>query len=81
MNKQTEILRLLKGKKEASFQFIVDNAPFGYYRNAKHYIGQILTTMVRNGKIERVRRGFYKYLKDIPDKKTPFIDKNQKSLF
>lgn len=79
MNKQTEILKLLRPKETMTFQEIVDQAPFGYYRNAKHYIGQILTSMVRNGKIKRVKRGVYKYVKDVIIKKD-YVDPNQIKL-
>lgn len=79
-SKQSQILLLLIDKETMTFQEICEAVTFGYYRNGKHYIGQILSNMVKNGKIARVKRGVYKYVKDYPNGREPFLDPNQTTL-
>ena len=80
MNKQLEILRLIKQKQVMTFQEICNEIPFGYYHNTKHYVGQILSTMIKKGTIRRVKRGVYKYIRDKPLKRYE-VPKNQLPLF
>lgn len=60
MNKQNEILKVIYGKDSMTKKEIVKAVPFSYWNNTEKYIGEILTRMVRSGKLERIGRGIYK---------------------
>lgn len=62
MNKQLEISKYLAKVKVASLSDIYDNVPFGYYHNAEKHLGAILSRMVKAGKIERVKKGEFRWI-------------------
>lgn len=58
-HKQKEILRLFHPGIEITKQTIVKNCGLRYYHNAEKYIGEILSRMVAQGLIDRVRPGVF----------------------
>lgn len=62
MNKQLEILNFLSTVGVATIDEIYKNVSFGYYHNASKHLSTILSGMVKNGTIERVKPGTFKFL-------------------
>lgn len=61
-DKQYHIMKYLSTVPQASVKKIYENVPFGYYANGHKHLGEILARMVKNRKIERVRKGIYRYV-------------------
>ncbi len=59
MNKQLEIQKYLTTVDQASLKEISENVPFGYYHNGMKHLGAIMSRMVKNGKVKRIRKGIY----------------------
>lgn len=79
MNKQLEISKYLSKVPCATIDEIYANVPFSYYCNANKHLGTILSRMVKLGKIERVKKGVFRYINT-----KEFIDnfnKKQHTLF
>jgi predicted transcriptional regulator of viral defense system len=79
MNKQLEIQRYLLKVEQATKAEILENVPFGYYHNGMKHLGDILTRMVQNGLLERVKKGVYRNLRNTKIKET--INPSQTDLF
>ena len=62
MNKQLEIQKYLLTVPCATIDEIYANVSFSYYRNANKHLGNILSRMVKSGKIERVKKGLFRYI-------------------
>ncbi|HAT81221.1 MAG TPA: hypothetical protein DCS17_07510 [Flavobacterium sp.] len=62
MSHQTEIKAFLSTVNEATLSEINANVAFAqsYYHNAKLYVGQVLTRMVANGSVIRVKKGVFR---------------------
>lgn len=57
---QLRILRFISEKEgEVAFSEIVEKFKTEYYANTAHYISQSLSSMVKNGFVQRVRKGVY----------------------
>lgn len=57
---QLRILRFIAQQGgEVTFSEIVAKFKSQYYTNAAHYVGLSLSSMVKNGAIQRVRKGVY----------------------
>jgi len=61
MNKQQEIEMYLSKVPCATIDEIYANVSFSYFCNANKHLGEILSRMVKSGKIERVKKGVFKY--------------------
>ena len=82
MEKQLEIQKYLSTVPSATIDEIYANVSFSYYCNANKHLGEILSRMVKSGKIERIKKGLFRYINE-PEyadnfKKSP---KEQCSLF
>jgi hypothetical protein len=62
MNKQQEISNYLAKVKVATLEQIYDNISFGYYHNGHKYLGEILSRMVKTKKIERIKKGLFRWI-------------------
>jgi len=62
VSKQQEISMYLAKVPCATIEEIYKNVTFSYYCNANKHLGEILSRMVKDGKIERVKKGLYKYI-------------------
>jgi predicted transcriptional regulator of viral defense system len=62
MNKQLEIQKYLSTVPSATIDEIYANVSFSYYCNANKHLGEILSRMVKDGKIERVKKGLFRYI-------------------
>lgn len=60
MNKQSEVIGYLSNVKEANLDSIYKNVRFGYYHNYKKHLSVLMSRMVKNGKVVRVRKGVFK---------------------
>ena len=80
MTHQEEILLYLKSVESATKKDIYTNVKFGYYHNWQKHLGDVLTRMVRNGTIERVKRGVYQFKRNKPVKDSVFYQ-SQPNLF
>lgn len=58
--KHQHVIKYLRTVAEASTMEIYNNVPFGYYCNANKHMGNILSTMVDKGTIERVKPGVFR---------------------
>jgi Fe2+ or Zn2+ uptake regulation protein len=57
---QLRILRFISEKDgEVAFSEIVEKFKTEYYTNTTHYVSQSLSIMVKNGFVQRVRKGVY----------------------
>ena len=62
MNKQQEIEMYLSKVPCATIDEIYANVSFSYYCNANKHLGAILSRMVKDGKIARVKKGLFRYI-------------------
>jgi hypothetical protein len=84
MKKQQEIELYLSKVPFATIDEIYSNVSFSYYCNANKHLGAILSTMVKNGKIERIKKGVFKYINAqdyIKNFKKEVEIKNQMKMF
>jgi len=79
MDRQKEILQvfnmdfdLVLTKKE-----IIENGKIGYYHNTQKHVGEVLSRMVKNGSLKRVKKGSYSLGSGL---KKQEIDKNQTEI-
>jgi DNA-binding IclR family transcriptional regulator len=78
---QLRILRFIAEQaREVTFSEIVEQFKTQYYTNAAHYVSQSLASMVKNGFVERVRKGVYIVGTGKKPAKTQEAD-NQPTLF
>lgn len=62
INKQQEILRYLKTVEKATLKEIYENVSWSYYGgHYTMYMSLILSRMVKNGTVERVKKGTFKF--------------------
>lgn len=58
---QSNILRFIKSKGgTATKAEVVWRFKYYYHQNASHHVGMALSRMVKNGMLERVKKGTYK---------------------
>lgn len=81
MKKQNEILKFLSTVDKADINEIYRNVSFGYYTNEMQHLGNILSRMVKNGSIERVKKGVFKYIQSSKAAKKETDNFNQLDLF
>ncbi len=61
MDQQKKVLMCFENNDEVlTKQEIIEKAPLTYFYNTDKHAGDVLTRMVRNGLLERVKRGHYK---------------------
>jgi predicted transcriptional regulator of viral defense system len=60
---QREILDYLKTKEQATIHEIYDNVSWTYYNNYAHYIGELMSNLVRKGLVERIKPGIFRIKK------------------
>ena len=60
MNRQSEVLKYLITVESATIAEIYDNVIFGYYCNEHKNLGKLLSRMVANGSITRIKKGVFK---------------------
>lgn len=82
MTKKESILKYLKSVESASLTDIIKNADVYYYHNAKKYVGEILARLVKNGTVNRIKKGVYEINKTGMKQKSKITecDTNQLSL-
>lgn len=62
MTKQQEIQVYLSKVPCATLDEIYANTSIWYYANEKKHLGEILSRMVKSGKIERVKKGIFRHV-------------------
>lgn len=62
MNRQKEIIKVFDNDPSLvlSKEQIIAKSKINYYTNTRKHIGHVLTRMVRNKTLLRVKKGFYK---------------------
>lgn len=78
-NRQLEIQKFLLSVDQADKATIYKNVSFGYYHNWEKHLGQLLSKMVKNGLVERVKPGVFRHKRMGVHKE--WTDPNQKALF
>jgi hypothetical protein len=63
MNKQKEILKYLSTVESAKLDEIYKAMPFEYYCNGLKHTGNILSRMVKDGSIIRIKKGVFRKAK------------------
>ena len=63
MGNQTEIIQTLFKHGECTKLFLYQNSTYSYYHNWEKHFGGVLSRLVKNGTIERVKRGVYRLAK------------------
>jgi hypothetical protein len=82
MTTQKDILKLFVNDEFVlSKSFIVLALGNNYYCNAEKHIGDMLSRMVKNGTLIRIKKGVFKRGSSVKKQNTEFIDENQISLF
>lgn len=66
MDKQKEVAAYLSTVEQATKSDIYENVSFGYYHNWEKHLGELLSRMVKNKSIERVKIGVYRLVKKEP---------------
>ena len=79
MEKQNEILKYLQTVESANIEQIYTNVNFGYYHNRHKHMGNILSRMVTDGRIKRLKKGVYCFVSlHIKQKDNPIVESNLK---
>lgn len=60
MASQTKIIQHLAKVETATKAELYQNSSYSYYHNWQKHFGDVLSRMVKNGSIERVKNGVYK---------------------
>lgn len=60
LTKHQQICIYLNTVESATIEQIYENVSFGYYCNAHKHLGNVLRTMLKQGKVERVSKGVYR---------------------
>lgn len=58
--KQNEVLKYLRTVESANITEIYNNVSFGYYASQNKNLGKLLSGMVKNGMIIRIKKGYFK---------------------
>lgn len=63
MNKQAEVERYLSNAEDytAKLSEILIGVPFGYYHNGPKHLGAMMSRMVKNGSVTRIKKGVYEW--------------------
>jgi hypothetical protein len=78
-NKHCEIIKYLRTVDQATLAEIYRNGSFFYYRNWEKHLGGIMSTMVRQGLVTRIKPGLFK-LGGKPQQKPVNNNSNQLTL-
>ena len=84
MERQSQILKVFEKDQVLSKQEIKDKSGIRYYYNTDKHLGDVLTRMVNNRLLERVKKGYYKWSgRTVPNHKKEEIiqPKEQIKLF
>lgn len=81
MEKQKEILDFLSKVPQATLNDIYTNVSFSYYCNANKHLGDMMSRLVNSGKVERLKKGTFKFVSFVGKKKQSENNENQTSLF
>jgi predicted HTH transcriptional regulator len=84
MDKQKEILKFVYKNGETTKKEIIEAMPWDYYCNDSKHFGDIISRMVKNGSLKRIKRGVYEYNADKTIKtgnKIVPVDPTQTNLF
>jgi hypothetical protein len=57
---QREVLMYLSTVDTATLTNIYENVNFGYYCNWKKHLGDVMSSLVNNGRVVRVKKGVFK---------------------
>jgi len=67
--KQKEVLDYLSEVDQADLSEIYQNVSFYYYYNAHKHLGAMLSRLIKDGRVERVKPGVFRIKKRIPNVK------------
>lgn len=82
MERQKQVLKAFNNDKDLilSKSDIKQISGIGYYRNTDKHLGDVLSRMVKNGSLIRVKRGYFQ-LGQYKKRNTQINNPNQSSLF
>lgn len=78
--KQKTIIDLIRLNGQVTKKEVVESIGKYYYHNAEHYVGEILSNMVKKRYIKRIRNGVFE-LGSQPNQLTGIENKDQTKLF
>lgn len=84
MDRQKEVLNAFKEGEVLSKNQIKERSGISYYYNTDKHLGDVLSRMVKNGLLIRIKKGYYQWLgRTVPNHKAKEIiqPKNQTKLF
>lgn len=61
IDKQKEILKFVHENGVTTKAEIIEAMPWDYYYNDSKHFGDIISRMVKNGSLKRIKRGVYEY--------------------
>jgi len=67
--KQNLIKAYLSKVEHATIGEILENMPFSYHHNNKKHLGGILSSMVKNGTLKRIKKGVFRMINESDCKK------------
>ena len=79
--KQREVMEYLRTVESATWQQIYNNVSWGYYCSQGANMAKFLAKMVKNGSIERVKKGVFKLSVSKRSGKPIEVNQNQQTLF
>lgn len=59
MNRQKEIIRILYTRETMTLNELLQAVPFGYYHNGEKHLGAMMSRMVANGTVKRIKPGVF----------------------
>lgn len=81
-NKQQEILKYLKSVEQATLKEIYENVSWSYFRDSyTMYMSLILSRMVKNGTVDRIKKGTFKFKRNSKHFTTAEISHSNLQLF
>lgn len=81
MEKQKEVLDFLSKVPNATLNDIYTNVSFGYYCNEMKHLGDMMSRLVNSGKVERIKKGTFKFVSFAGKKNEILNNENQTELF
>ena len=81
MNKRDDILNHLRSHESATLEELYKNSRYSYYCNWQSNFSKVMSALVKQGLVERIKPGVFKLGKSKKITPKPATISNQQSLF